>query len=76
MAADESAGQGALYRLDPDLRLTCAPAVGSLQRHRLEPGRPVSYVDSLAYQIEAMDTTRPPGRPAAAGCWPHSATAG
>src|ERR1044071_4869469 len=57
MAADESAGQGALYRLDPDLRLTrLRTGVGISNGIGWSPDETrMYYVDSLAYQIEVMD---------------------
>ena len=57
MAADESAGQGALYRLDPDLQLTqLRTGVGISNGIGWSPDETrMYYVDSLAYQIEAME---------------------
>jgi sugar lactone lactonase YvrE len=57
MAADESPGQGALYRLDPDLRLTqLRTGIGISNGIGWSPGENrMYYVDSLAYQIEAME---------------------
>jgi sugar lactone lactonase YvrE len=57
MAADESGGQGALYRLDPDLQLTqLRTGVGISNGIGWSPDETrMYYVDSLAYQIEVMD---------------------
>jgi sugar lactone lactonase YvrE len=57
MAADESPGQGALYRLDPSLELTrLRTGVGISNGIGWSPDETrMYYVDSLAYQIEVMD---------------------
>jgi sugar lactone lactonase YvrE len=57
MAADESPGQGGLYRLDPDLELTqLRTGVGLSNGIGWSPDETrMYYVDSLAYQVEAID---------------------
>lgn len=57
MAADESPAAGALYRLDPDLRLTkLFDGVGISNGIGWSPDETrMYYVDSLAYRIDVMD---------------------
>src|SRR5450432_789782 len=57
MADDESPGQGALYRLDPDLQLTqLRTGVGISNGIGWSPDETrMYYVDSLAYRIDVMD---------------------
>ncbi|HUZ22993.1 MAG TPA: SMP-30/gluconolactonase/LRE family protein [Streptosporangiaceae bacterium] len=57
MAADETPGQGALYRLDPDLTVTrLATGVGISNGIGWSPDeRLMYYSDSLAYQVDVFD---------------------
>jgi sugar lactone lactonase YvrE len=57
MAADESPGQGALYRLDPDLSLTVlATGVGISNGIGWSPDNQLMYYcDSLAYRVDVFD---------------------
>jgi sugar lactone lactonase YvrE len=57
MAADESPGQGALYRLDPDHRVTrLCTGVGISNGIGWSPDeRLMYYVDSLAYRCDVFD---------------------
>ena len=57
MAADESPGQGALYRVDPDLSVTrLLTGVGISNGIGWSPDeRLLYYSDSLAYQVDVFD---------------------
>jgi sugar lactone lactonase YvrE len=57
MAADESPGQGALYRLDPDHTVTqLLTGVGISNGIGWSPDeRLMYYVDSLAYRVDVLD---------------------
>ena len=57
MAADETPGQGALYRLDPDLSLTTlATGVGISNGIGWSPDDQLMYYsDSLAYRVDVFD---------------------
>jgi sugar lactone lactonase YvrE len=57
MAADETPGAGALYRLDPDLSVTrLLTGIGISNGIGWSPDeRLMYYVDSLAYQVDVFD---------------------
>ena len=75
MAADESPGQGALYRLDPDHSLTrLMSGIGISNGIGWSPDdRQMYYVDSLDHSLDVFDYDAVTARSPAAGRWPGSA---